>query len=256
MSADRDVHAQARLARQALAMDMLQRLRPALLHELRSPMQAILSALHMLRKSLEDAPAGDANGARDRYVEMIRQSVQQLIVVSDGLLPRETGTERETCNLASMTERTLKLLRDAAALDDVRFELAIDALDSGVTVVKDELQLALTSLLVGVLERTPSGSKLPVKIIAKDSALDWTLRVPSRAITRDTCNALITTEPSRADTPFGVASAIVAEQGGSVSCDPLDDESWSLRVRLPAAGATPGRRSSDAGERGGDALRR
>jgi hypothetical protein len=235
MSAGPDLDPTARLARQALAMDMLQRLRPALLHELRSPMQAILSALHMLRKSLEDLPTGDANGARERYVEMIRQSVQQLIAVSDGLLPREAGVERETCELAAMTGRTLKLLRDLAALDDVRFELDVMAPNSDVSAVKDDLQLALTSLLVGVLERSPSGSRLPVTIVADHGTLDWSVQVPPGALTRDEGDALAGSNATQSAEPFGVAHAIVAEHGGSVSCEPLGDGSWSLHVRLPTS---------------------
>jgi signal transduction histidine kinase len=239
MSAEPELDAQERLVRQAVAMDVLQRLRPALLHELRSPLQAILSALHMLRKSLDGQSSGEMNqGAQQRYVELIRNSVQQLIAASDGLLPRGAGVEREVCSLKSMTERILKLLRDTAALDEVRFELAVSTPSTDVSAVEDDLHLALTALLVGVLEESPPGSTLPVAIAADGASLLWTVRVTDRGLALADCQTMLLAEPriSLANTgPFSVARAIIAEHGGEVRCEPHADDSWSLRVRLPAS---------------------
>ena len=73
---------------------MLQRLRPALLHELKGPMQTILSAAHMLRKTPGSKPATAQTGGRDHYADVIRGSVQQLIAIGETLLPRDSGTRQ------------------------------------------------------------------------------------------------------------------------------------------------------------------
>jgi signal transduction histidine kinase len=235
------MNTEERLVRQAVAMDILQRVRPALLHEIRSPLQAILSALHMLRKSLDGQSSGESNRrAQERYVELIRSSVQQLIAASDGLLPRDAGVERKICNLARVTERILKLLRDTAALDDIHFDLTVSTTSSDVTAVEDDLQLALTALLVGVLEKAPSGSVLPVMIAADGASLLWTVRITDHGLTFADCQSLLLAEPriSLANAgPFSVARAIIAEHDGEVRCDPHAGDSWSLSVRLPASAA-------------------
>jgi signal transduction histidine kinase len=230
-----------RLRRQAAAMEMLQRLRPALLHELKGPLQTILSAAHMLRKTPNQA-ATDTAG-RDHYADVIRASVQRLIGVSETLLPRDSGTadERELCTLSALTERVIRLLRDLAALEGVVFTL--DVARAGRTELhadRDDLQLALTSILVGTLDRTPANAALTVAIDAMPAALHWRVQAPPHPARPNPDATLFDWQP---DVPeslgWSVARDIVAEHDGKVSVTDRNGQGWTLSLEFPLGSSDP-----------------
>jgi hypothetical protein len=74
-----------------------------------------------------------------------------------------------------------------------------------------------------------------VTIVADHAALDWSVQVPPGALPHEQCDTLAGSDTVRSAESFGVAHAIIAEHGGSVSCAPLDDGCWCLHVRLPAS---------------------
>jgi cell cycle sensor histidine kinase DivJ len=238
-----------RIQRQALAMDMLQKLRPALLHELKGPMQAILSALHLLRKSSETEPSGVAGVAthhpQDQYTDLIRNSVQQLIAIGDAMLPRgaDEASAREPVRLHALTERALRLLRDLAALESVAFELDVDAAAATeLEANKDDLQLALTALLVGMLERAPPDSTVKISIARPDVWLRWTARVaahperpnPDRAWVASTASGAAPAAPLG----WSVARDIVGAHGGRMTLEDAGGDGWTLELALPVTATT------------------
>ena len=233
-----------RIRRQALAMDMLEKLRPALLHDLKGPMQAILSALHMLKKARDTSPGGtNAPAARhpqEQYTDLIRSSVQQLIVIGDSILPRgaDEAGGRELVSLQIMTERTLRLLRDLASLDGVAFELDVDpAAATGIRANKDDLQLALTALLVAMLERAPPDTIVRIRIAQPGESLQWRARVnahPSRPNPDRTLFVGATGDPPGTDLGWTVTNEIVVAHDGRMT---LEDAAggWTLELTFPAA---------------------
>ena len=231
-----------RLRRQAAAMEMLQRLRPALLHELKGPLQTILSAAHMLRKTPNQATTTDTAG-RDHYADAIRGSVQQLIGISETLLPRDSGTEgkSELCALSTLTERVVRLLRDLAALEGVVFTLEVDrAGRTEMRADRDDLQLALTSILVGTLDRTPANAALTVAIDAMPAVLHWRVLVPPHPARPNPDATLFDWQP---DVPeslgWSVARDIIVEHDGKVSVTDRDGQGWTLSLEFPLGSSDP-----------------
>jgi hypothetical protein len=234
-----------RIRRQALAMDMLQKLRPALLHELKGPMQTILSALHMLRKARDPSHGGtgpEASASLDQYTELIRNSVQQLIAIGDSILPCAPDEARQCqpVGLQALTERSLRLLRDLASLDGVAFELDIDAgASTELQASRDDLQLALNALLVGILERTPQDSIVRIRISEPDLSLHWQAQVPAhpsrpnpdRSLFAGTGNG----DAPGSDLRWSVANEIVTAHGGRMSLANADRDGWTLEIAFPAA---------------------
>jgi len=230
-----------RLRRQAVAMEMLQRLRPALLHELKGPLQTILSAAHMLRKAQNQATTETAG--RDHYADVIRGSVQQLIAISETLLPRDSGTDGgpELCTLSAITERVIRLLRDLAALEGIVFTLDVDrAGRTELRADRDNLQLALTSILIGTLDRTPANAALTVAIDAMPAALHWRVQAPPHPARPNPDATLFDWQP---DVPeslgWSVARDIVTEHDGKVSVTDRDGQGWTLSLEFPVGSSDP-----------------
>ena len=234
-----------RIRRQALAMDMLQTLRPALLHELKGPMQAILSAVHMLKRARDAAPTADTRAAQDQYVDLIKNSVQQLIAIGEAILPGAVsgGGNREPVELAGLTRRVLRLLRDLAALDGVAFELdAGSATNAGLQANKEDLQLALTALLVGILNRSGPDSTVMISITQPDGFLRWSALVPAHPSRLNPEPALFAgagggDEPGT-DLAWSTAREIVVEHGGRMTLEDAGRDGWTLELALPAARGT------------------
>ena len=228
-----------RLRRQAVAMEMLQRLRPALLHELKGPLQAILSAAHMLRKT-QETTATAQTGGRDHYADMIRGSVQQLIAIGETLLPRDStaGGEPEICTLSSLTERLIRLLRDLAALEGVAFTLEVDrARGTELRAVTDDLQLALTTILVAALDRAPENAALTVAIEVAPAALLWRLQVPLHPSRANPEATLFDWRPEIPESlGWSVAHDIVAAHDGTMRMADRGDRGWTLTLEFPVDG--------------------
>jgi signal transduction histidine kinase len=222
-------------------MEMLQRLRPALLHELKGPLQTILSAAHMLRKTPNQA--GTDTAGRDHYADVIRGSVQQLIGISETLLPRDSASDGgpELCTLSALTERVIRLLRDLAALEGVVFTLDVDrAGRTELRADRDDLQLALTSILVGTLARTPANAALTVAIDAMPAALHWRVQAPPNPAFPNPDATLFDWQP---DVPeslgWSVARDIVTEHDGKVSVTDRDGQGWTLSLEFPLGSSDP-----------------
>ena len=234
-----------RIRRQALAMDMQQKLRPALLHDLKGPMQAILSALHMLKKARGVAPGGpnaaEARHPQDQYTDLIRNSVQQLIAIGDAILPRvaDEASEREPVSLQALTERALRLLRDLASLDSVAFELDVDpAATTGMQANKDDLQLALTALLVAMLERAPADSIVRIRIAQPGQSLQWRARVDAHPTQPNPDRTLFVGAAGDApgtDLGWSVANEIVVAHGGQMTLEEAGGAGWTLELTFPVA---------------------
>jgi hypothetical protein len=170
----------SRMRRQAVAMDMLHKLRPGLLHEFKGPLQAILSAVYLLERKHDAATAAAPDVVPDPHVALIRKSVQQLLAFVEALLTDGASRrgDHEPLDLAALSRRPLHLLRDRAALLDVALELeAQSAPGTCVQAVREDLELALTVLLVCSLDRAPPRSTLRVSITVQDGSLCWTANV-------------------------------------------------------------------------------
>jgi signal transduction histidine kinase len=232
-----DTEFQARsLRRQAVAMTMLQRLRPVLLHELKGPLQAILSAAHMLRKTQDQAATAE-NVGRDHYADVIRGSVQQLIAISETLLPRDSSAdgEAEFCKLSTLTERVIRLLRDVAALEGVTFMLEVDpAPNTELRADRESLQLALTSVLVATLDRTPANAALTVAIDAAPAALHWRVQAPSHPGRANPDATLFDWRPEVPESlGWSVARDIVTVHGGTMRLADRGGQGWTLTLEFP-----------------------
>jgi signal transduction histidine kinase len=207
-------------------------------------MQTILSALHLLKKARETAPTTETRAAQDQYAELIRNSVQQLIAIGETILPCTPASEREPVRLSALTQRTLRLLRDLAALESVAFELEVDAAaTTELPANKDDLQLALTALLFGIVERAPPDSTAKISIARTEASLRWRARVaahPSRPNPDWTLFAGAGGEDAPgADLGWSVAREIAVEHGGRMTLEDAGRDGWTLELALPAAAHVP-----------------
>jgi K+-sensing histidine kinase KdpD len=229
----------SRIRRQAVAMNMLHKLRPGLLHEFKGPLQAILSAVYLLERKHDAGSTASTSAAPDPHVALIRKSVQQLLAFVEALLTDGAGGRgaRESVDLAVISGRALHLLRDRAALLDVSLEYAAhSAPDTCVQASREDLELALTVLLVCSLDRAPPRAKLCASIAAEGRSLRWTANVVPDAQAADTAVPRIASRPEGDPgdaLALEVAREILAAHGAELVAEDAPDGRQSLTFALP-----------------------
>ncbi len=149
----------------AVQLRNIARLRAGLEHELRSPLNAMVLNLELLRELLR-AEGGAGAVAQLERVETIGSAVRRLQHGLDALL-RETEPPGDTVEAFDLGE----LVRDVAAVVDAemrqrgkRLEVGVDGEPTRVRGRRDALRQALLHLLIRALHATPGGGRVELSV--------------------------------------------------------------------------------------------
>jgi K+-sensing histidine kinase KdpD len=222
-----------RILRHALQTELSMRLRPKLLHELKGPVQIILSALHLLQKK---AAAGETQEL-EKYGNWIKDAAHDLIERAQTVLPQQTSHEAPvaTCDLHALTDEAVHLLRDEAALKEVEFLLEER---SGACMVRGhaaDLKLALQAILFGALDIVPPHTAPKILIQQTDGPTTWSMDIEhGNKPTAEIFELRYYVQPPHSGIGWPVARAIVQESSGRFSLEDRAGGGWQIKLVLPA----------------------
>ncbi|MGD8603276.1 MAG: ATP-binding protein, partial [Anaerolineales bacterium] len=137
-----------------------------IVHDLRSPLTAILGSINLLEKSQTDLPQ---NAVVNQALSVSRRSVQQLLSLVNSLLDiakLESGELKlvlESVDLAVMCDDLLKTFQPEANQEGVILAVDIDANTPDIQADKEKLQRVLVNLIDNALKFTPEGGSVEIR---------------------------------------------------------------------------------------------
>ena len=137
-------------------------------HELRNPLAALSSAVHLLKMVPPDhLSAKQARAVIERQTAHMTRLIEDLLDVSR-ITMGKASLERERLNLAETVSRVIETWRDSGRLDGHRLELT----DSPVWIDGDRerVEQVVSNLLDNAVKFTPAGGKIAVTVGKRNDA--------------------------------------------------------------------------------------
>jgi PAS domain S-box-containing protein len=136
-------------------------------HELRSPLNAIVGWLAMLRRGLDGAQLTRALDTIERNVHVQAKLINDLLDVSR-IVSGKLSLDDEPIDLAAVMQMAIDTARPAAAAKSVRLDTTVGALAGSVRGDARRLLQVVTNLLNNALKFTPGGGRVEVKLWQRD----------------------------------------------------------------------------------------
>lgn len=140
-----------------------------IVHDLRSPLTAILGSINLLEKSQIDQTQ---NAIVNQALSVSRRSVQQLLSLVNSLLDiaklesGELTLEREPIDLAVMSNELLKIFQHEANQEGIILALDIHENTPEIHADKEKLQRVMVNLIDNALKFTPEGGSVEIRTLA------------------------------------------------------------------------------------------
>jgi PAS domain S-box-containing protein len=136
-------------------------------HELRSPLNAIVGWLAMLRRGLDGAQLTRALDTIERNVHVQAKLINDLLDVSR-IVSGKLSLDEEPIDLAAVMQMAIDTARPAAVAKSVRLDTTVGALTGSVRGDARRLLQVVTNLLNNALKFTPGGGRVEVKLWQRD----------------------------------------------------------------------------------------
>jgi PAS domain S-box-containing protein len=137
-----------------------------IVHDLRSPLTAILGSINLLEKSQIDQPE---NAVVNQALSVSRRSVQQLLSLVNSLLDiaklesGELKLEREQIDLTVMCDDLLKTFQHEANQEGVILALNLNEDTPSIHADKEKIQRVMVNLVDNALKFTPEGGSVEIR---------------------------------------------------------------------------------------------
>lgn len=202
-------------------------------HDLKTPLNALILNLELLRKSLAADP-GPRGEDRLALVEVLATELARLQRLAQGALEhgQPHREELDAFDLRRLAREVAALVRPQAQRQGVSVEVVSTARPLHVLAVRDRLQQALLNLVINALEAMPGGGSIALELAAAEHgtiARDAPPAGLARLVVRDDGPGIppgelhdvlkphVTTKASGTGIGLPVARQIVEDCGGSLT---------------------------------------
>lgn len=160
----------------ATQMKSLGRVCRTVVHELRSPLGAMIINMDLLRESLSDLEGDDATlrKSRQRYVAVVRQEMERLNETLFEMLRQVAPftQKQERVDLRAVLRDLALLLTEQARRQRVEITTSIASEQAYVIGRRDHLTQAFLNTAVNALEAMPRGGKLEIALFVNDNGAE------------------------------------------------------------------------------------
>ena len=229
-------------------MAMLGKLAAIVAHEINNPLAGVLVYAKLVRKKLSSSKEKDRSqngryGEMDEMMATIERETARCGDIARNLLAvsRRPETEVAPEDLVVIVERSIKLVRHQAELQEVEIETQLDSGLPEITCNGSEVQQLVTILLINAIEAMPDGGTLSVRVTrspvlngVRVEVEDTGVGIPEDVRTR-IFEPFFTTKQPGVGTGLGLAVmyGIVRRHGGSTDFVSRAGQGTRFWVDLP-----------------------
>ena len=227
-----------RVTRLAAHLQVLSGIYHGVVHDLKSPLNAMVVNLELLKVSISDTPQVDR---QRRYVEILHEELMRLNRSIETLLPAAAPPRDEAgrFDLRALVQEVAALVSTTARHQNVK--LAVEAGGEGAEVhgYRDRIKLALLCLVTNALEAMPEGGSLGLELEVRGdqgvlAVTDSGAGVPAEAGDR-IFERNYSTKPGHTGLGLHVARSVVEFTNGSIRHAPRGEAGSRFTVTLPLA---------------------
>lgn len=233
------LEADARLASQ---LEGLGRVYRTMAHELRAPLSAMMINLDLLRESLAEREASDAEPAerQRRYVEVLRDELIRLNGSLHGILTQTVPEAKPSAfDIAESLSDLVTLLAPQARRQGIELQARLADRPLRVRGYPDRLRQAFLNVAVNALEAMPRGGTLVVEARRQDGHTLVALRDTGPGIPPESLERIYEPDYSTKQGGSGiglyVARALVELHGGTIRVESGVGRGTEVKVTLPPA---------------------
>lgn len=230
--------AEEAVLRQASHMRALSGLFHGLVHDLKSPINALVVNLELLKTSVSETP--DLERQR-RYVRILGEEMMRLNRAVERLLPAAgpASDERGRFDLKDVVEEIAPLLSTTARHQSVRFEIVAPEERFPLDGHRDRIKQALLALSLNALEAMPEGGNLEIAIEKRQGravlAVSDSGPGVDDAVRAHMFDLYFTTKEKHEGIGLYVARAVVESTNGSIEHAPGAEGGSRFTLSLPLA---------------------
>lgn len=227
--------------RLASQMSALSGLYPGVVHDLRSPLNALVVNLELLKASISDDPDVER---QERYVRILDEELMRLNDAIDRLLPAAAPPrdERGPFDLGEVVREVQALLAPQARHQRVAIEIDAPAEPLVLEGWRDRLKQALLAIAVNGLEAMPEGGTLAISAAPAPggailSVVDTGPGIPE-ALGERAFDLYASTKDGHGGLGLFVARQVVESVSGTLKHSPARDRGCRFDLALPLAPKT------------------
>lgn len=233
---DRDT--EDRVLRQASHMRALTGLFHGLVHDLKSPINALVVNLELLKSSLSETPDLDR---QRRYVHILHEEMMRLNRAVERLLPAAgpASEERGRFDLKDLVEEVAPLLSTTARHQSVRLEIVAPEEKLPMDGHRDRIKQAFLALSINALEAMPQGGRMEISLERRQDRAVLAVSDSGPGVADSMRDRMFerysTTKERHEGIGLYVARSVVESTNGSIEHMPLPDGGSRFTLILPLA---------------------
>lgn len=225
-----------RVIRLAAHMQVLSGLYHGVVHDLKSPLNALVVNLELLKFSISETPEVER---QRRYVGILHEELMRLNRSVETLLPAAAPPKDEEgrFDLRALVEEVAALASTTARHQSVKLEVEAGGAAAELHGYRDRIKLVLLCLIANALEAMPRGGTLTLELeVRGDQAVlsvsDTGVGVPEEAGDR-IYELHVSTKEGHAGLGLYVARSVVEFTSGSLRHFPRTDGGSRFTLTLP-----------------------
>jgi two-component system, sporulation sensor kinase E len=230
----------------AIQMRGLTRFYMGVVHDLKTPLQAMVMNLELLKESLAaGADSGDerVRQRQHRYMDVLRDEVSRLDRQLRALLVHTAPTRepQQVLDVADLVRELVMLVGPQARQQHVAVETALPDDPVPFTGHPDRLKQALLNIAMNALEAMPDGGRLAVQLENGDGQIRISLRDSGPGISPELQSQIykmhFTTKSGGTGIGLYVARSVVESHGGEIQVETGAGRGTCFQIYLPASRA-------------------
>lgn len=223
--------------RQAAQMRALAALFPALIHDIKSPLNAMVVNLELLRESLD--PSGPQIERQRRYTGILKEELLRLNRTVEALLDEaaKPAVRPDRVDLAALVAEIGKMVAPKARQQKVTLELDTPAGQLPVQGYRDRLRQAVLQVAVNALQAMPDGGELGLAAAREDDRAVVRVTDTGPGVDAAVAEALfdlgVSTRGEGAGLGLAVARSVIESHGGTITYDSEEGRGARFELTLP-----------------------
>lgn len=209
-------------------------------HELKTPLNAVVLNVELVRQQIEAAmPEGEPRRRAVRSTDLIQKEVSRLnrLLVKTLSLSRPESDKHRPFSLQRLIKEVASLTRPQAALAGVEVETDLQRTAVRLHGVRDQWKQVMLNLFHNAIEAMPQGGTLSVRMRAENGKarlkiLDTGEGVPPELLDR-VFSAHVSSKPDGSGIGLFVARSVVERHGGSIDLESRRGRGTTVSIQVP-----------------------
>jgi signal transduction histidine kinase len=228
----------------AIQMRGVTRFYMGVVHDLKTPLQAMVMNLELLKETLAATAAVTDDRTRERqtrYMDVLRDEVSRLDRQLRALLVHTAPTNepQQVIDVCDLVRELVMLVSPQAKQQRVTVETSLPESPMPFTGHRDRLKQALLNIAINALEAMPDGGRLAINLENGDGQVRISLRDSGPGISEELLSQIykmhFTTKSGGTGIGLYVARSVVESHGGEIQVDTDAGRGTCFQIYLPLA---------------------